>query len=128
IKPAKDIREAKALDELLQRDLKDRKKAIANYLQRNESRFFNSIIVGVFDGVPEWAEFSISKTTQLNGYRIDSDSFKDSVGIMVFNGNEQMFAIDGQHRVAGIQIAVEADLQKEKDKQVLNDDQFSVIF
>lgn len=128
IKPAKDIREAKALDELLQRDLKDRKKAIANYLQRNGSRFFNSIIVGVFDGVPEWAEFSISKTTQLNGYRIDSDSFKDSVGIMVFNGNEQMFAIDGQHRVAGIQIAVEADLQKERDKQVLNDDQFSVIF
>ena len=43
IKPVKNIREHKNLDEVLQRDLKDRKKAIAKYLLTDKSRFFNSI-------------------------------------------------------------------------------------
>jgi DNA sulfur modification protein DndB len=121
IKPVKNIREAESLDEVLQRDLKDRKKAIARYLLNDKNRFFNSIVVGVFGGVPDWFEFDLSKTNKVIPLE-QVETIKQSVGLMVFSGSEQMFAIDGQHRVAGIQIAVNDDKLK-----ILADDQFSVI-
>lgn len=125
IKPAKEIREAKALDELLQRDLKDRRMSIAKYLLNNKSRFFNSLVVGVFDGVPDWLEFDFPKT--VGGVNIPNTGVKDSMGLMIFRGDEKMFAIDGQHRVAGIEIAVQEDDKNPKEKRELKDDQFSVI-
>lgn len=122
--PVKAIREAKALDDLLQRSLNDgRKEAISKYLRTDESRFFNSIIVGVFDGMPDWLEFDISKAGAYINQKSDLKTAKESVGLLVFNGDEKMFAIDGQHRVAGIKIACDDD-----STGVLSDDQFSVIF
>lgn len=128
IHTAKDIREAKSLDEELQRDLKDRKKDIAKYLLNDNSRFFNSIIVGIFGGVPDWLEFDLSKAQEKYSNSFDEVYMKDSLGLMVFDGDEKMFAIDGQHRVAGIQLAYQEELKKDTDKRVLVDDQFSVIF
>lgn len=121
IKPVKNIREAASLDEVLQRDLKDRKKAIARYLLTDKNRFFNSLVVGVFGGVPDWFEFDLSKTDKVIPLE-QVQTIKQSVGLMLFSGSEQMFAIDGQHRVAGIEIAVNDDKNK-----ILADDQFSVI-
>lgn len=121
IKPVKDIREAKSLDEVLQRDLKERKKQIAKYLLTDKNRFFNSLVVGVFGSVPEWFEFDLSKASSV--IPLDKNNeIKQSVGIMVFSGEEQMFAIDGQHRVAGIEIA-----NLEDTNEILINDQFSVI-
>lgn len=125
---AKDIREAKSLDEELQRDLKDRKKDIAKYLLNDNSRFFNSIIVGIFGGVPDWLEFDLSKAQEKYSNNFDEAYMKDSLGLMVFDGDEKMFAIDGQHRAAGIQLAYQEELKKDADKRILIDDQFSVIF
>jgi DNA sulfur modification protein DndB len=122
IKTAKDIREAKTLDEELQRDIKERKKQIAKYLLQDKSRFFNSIIVGIFDGIPDWREFDLSKAQEEYADQFNSKYFKESLGLMVFNGDEKMFAIDGQHRVAGIQLAYE------QEPNVITDDQYSVIF
>lgn len=122
--PVKDIRETKALDDLLQRSLNDgRKEAISKYLRTDDSRFFNSIIVGVFDGMPDWLEFDISKASTYVNSKLDLKIAKESVGLLIFNGDEKMFAIDGQHRVAGIMIAHELD-----SNNLLADDQFSVIF
>lgn len=126
IQPAKDIRETKKLDEILQRDLKDRKKAIAKYLLTNESHFFNSIIAGVFDEVPDWIEFKFKANADYNLSDDQLLSLKQSMGFLVFSGNEKIFAIDGQHRVAGIQIANEN--KNKKAIEVLVEDQFSVIF
>jgi DNA sulfur modification protein DndB len=123
IKTAKDIRESKSLDDHLQRTLKERKTQIAKYLQTNDSRFFNSIIVGVFGGVPDWIEFDLSK---LGGYLYNDEELqvlKESMGILVFDGDENMFAIDGQHRVEGIRIAY-----SKPDFAENNKDQFSVLF
>jgi DNA sulfur modification protein DndB len=128
IKTAKDIREAKSLDEELQRDLKERKKQIAKYLLSDNSRFFNSIIVGIFDGIPDWREFDLSKAQEEYSDQFNSAYFKESLGLMVFNGDEKMFAIDGQHRVAGIQMAYDEDCEKDVKDQILTDDQYSVIF
>ena len=47
---------------------------------------------------------------------------------MLFDGDEKMFAIDGQHRVAGIQLAYQEEMNKEENKRVLIDDQYSVVF
>lgn len=124
IQPAKNIREAEALDEILQRDLKDRKKAIAKYLLSNESHFFNSIVAGVWDEVPDWIEFKFGQSDQLKLNEEQLKDLKESMGFLVFSGKEKIFAIDGQHRVAGIQIAV----GEKKADELIGSDQYSVIF
>lgn len=121
VEPVKNIREAKSLDEVLQRDLNERRKQIAKYLLNDNNRFFNSIIVGVFESVPEWFEFDMTNAGHIIPDK-DKINLKQSMGIMSFNGNEKMFAIDGQHRVAGIEIATKDDTDK-----ILEQDQFSVI-
>ncbi len=125
---SKEIREAKSLDEILQRDLKERRKAIAKYLLKNDRRFFNSLVVGVFKGLPDWVEFNLDKTMNLVGGGDYFHQLKDSIGLLIFNGDEQMFAIDGQHRVAGIKIAYDEEKKKKVENRILNDDQFPVVF
>lgn len=128
IQTAKDIREAKSLDEELQRDLKERKKQISKYLLKDNTRFFNSIIVGVFEGIPEWREFDLESVRKEYSGNIDDNYIKESIGLMIFNGSEKMFAIDGQHRVAGIQMSYELESKKEDEGKILKDDQFPIIF
>lgn len=124
IETAKSIREAKKLDDYLQRTLKERKQSIANYLLKNsDSRFFNSIIVGVFDSIPDWLEFDLDKAANIIGSNESMKNIKESIGLMILKGHERMFAIDGQHRVEGIKIAYNEDTEGE-----LKEDQFSVIF
>ena len=125
---SKDIREAESLDEILQRDLNDRKRKISKYLLNTERRFFNSLIIGVFKGLPNWIEFDLTKTQKMIGNEDEFENLKESIGLLVFSGDEEMFAIDGQHRVAGIKIAYEEELKKKKESRVLSDDQFPVVF
>lgn len=122
----KKYRENPELDKILQRGLGERKKVIANYLLTNKSRFFNSIIIGVFDGLPQWHEFSINGKIE----EIDPRNKEEatSVGLLEFLGDEEMFAIDGQHRVAEIQIAFQEEQAKLESARVLTDDKFPIIF
>lgn len=121
IKPSHEIREARALEDFLQRALKPRVEKIAEYLSRRDSRFFNSIIVGVFDALPSWAEFDLKKATEKIG-QLDLSEVKESVGLLIFSGSEKMFAIDGQHRVEGIKLC------HSKNHERVDTDQFPVIF
>lgn len=121
ITPSRDIREAKALEDFLQRTLKPRVDKIAKYLATHDSHFFNSIIVGIFGGVPRWAEFDLRATNEKLSID-DSGQPKESLGLLMFAGSEKMFAIDGQHRVEGIK----QTYKKNPDRIV--DDQFPVIF
>jgi DNA sulfur modification protein DndB len=121
IRPSHEIREAKALEDFLQRALKPRVNKIARYLGRRDSRFFNSILVGVFDGLPSWVEFDIEKAAKkLGGEGLVE--VKESVGLLIFEGKEKMFAIDGQHRVEGIKLAYK------KNPERIAADQYPVIF
>jgi DNA sulfur modification protein DndB len=122
VSTVKEIREANSLDEVLQRKLKERKHDIGRYLLNNDSRFFNSIILGVFDGVPDWIEFDLTGRFEEVLNSSDIENSESSMGIMVFEGNEKIFAIDGQHRVEGIKIALEKNFEEIKD------DQYSVLF
>lgn len=121
IVPSRQIREAKALGDFLQRALKPRVEKIAAYLRKRNSRFFSSIIVGVFHGLPDWAEFDLSSVAKALRQG-DITELKESVGVLVFSGDEKMFAIDGQHRVEGIKAAFQREPKR------LGTDQYSVIF
>ncbi len=118
---SKDIRESKALDDYLQRDLKPRVKKIVRYLKTREDRFFNAILLGVFDAVPEWVEFDLSSVSTKLKLK-DASQAKESIGLLTFSGSECIFAIDGQHRAEAIR---EANSKFEKQ---IEDDQYPVIF
>ena len=104
IKPSHEIRESKGLEDFLQRALKPRVNKIAQYLSKRDSRFFNSIIVGIFDGLPQWVEFDLDNVADKLSI-MEPNALKESLGLLIFTGQEKMFAIDGQHRVEGIKKA-----------------------
>ena len=69
-------------------------------------RFFNSLVVGVYGGAPNFYELELHRGPTLTPEELP-DYFKGALGILQFNGAEKLFAIDGQHRVVGIKRAVE---------------------
>lgn len=118
---SKDIRESKALDDQLQRDLKPRVKKIVHYLKTRDTRFFNSILLGVFDAAPNWVEFDLRSVAD-KLHLGDVSEAQNSMGLLTFSGTEKIFAIDGQHRVEAIRTG-HADFANR-----LKQDQYPVIF
>lgn len=120
---AKEIHNSTKLSELIQRELDDKTRAgeIGNYLLKNTDRFFNSLVVAVYDGDPEWHEFqSLRPVTSDIKLEDLSYSSRYSVGYLSFSGEEKLFALDGQHRLAGIRNALKADPD-------LNSEEVSII-
>ena len=102
---AQEIHKRRELNELLQREVSNRKKYIVKYLETQEQRFFNSIIVGVYKGSPEWYELAIGKNENFDPEYLP-EYMKRAIGFLLLCGKEKLFAIDGQHRVAAIKDAV----------------------
>jgi DNA sulfur modification protein DndB len=98
--------ENRDLNELIQRDLEDRSGDIADYLiYQKKERFFNSLVIGLYDGVPDWYYTSLN-TKELLDENTIPDYGRHALGLLVFDGSEKLFALDGQHRLAGIQQAI----------------------
>ncbi len=120
---ADQIHKSKALSELIQRKLKDeRANDIASYLKSNPERFFSSLVVAVYGGDPAWHELDEIKP-QHKDFKV-SEVSKDaiaSLGFLSLTGDELLFALDGQHRLAGIQKSIAGGGD-------LSDDEVSVIF
>ncbi len=112
---AEEIHTNESLNDLLQRRLTERSKEIVQYLKTQEQRFFNSIIVGVYGGSPRWYELSVSKNIRFDPKNLP-DYLESTIGFLLLDGNEKLFAIDGQHRVAAIHkaITVNDSLKKEE--------------
>ena len=115
-----EIHERKRLAEWIQRELDGKHaKRIAEYLIGDETRMFGAIVLGVYGGSPEWAELNVSDPrNELTDE--DEDRMVRTVGVLSLSGAEKLFAIDGQHRVAGIKKALENDPS-------LGDDEVAVI-
>lgn len=92
-----ELHKSNLLREMLQRSITDNYKNISNYITQQEERFFNSLVLAVYDGDPQWHEVVLEYD---NG-----DEFSD-LGILELDGNEKIFPIDGQHRVEGIKKAI----------------------
>lgn len=111
----------RALDELIQRTLEKRSVDIATYLVRQkEERFFNSLVVGVYQGEPSWYYASLNA----RGRRDIADLpeyGRNALGVLAFDGSERLYALDGQHRVSGIRQALVQD-------ESMGDEQIGVLF
>lgn len=104
------IREYESLDDYLQRDLSKRSKKISNYLLREDTRFFNSVIIGIFGGNPNWYNFAFGPTA-VPDLEVD-DFVLNTIGVLELSGGEKLFSIDGQHRVEGIKQALAINSEK----------------
>lgn len=117
---AADIHESKSLNELLQRAVTSRTKEITKYLVTQEQRFFNSIIIGVYGGSPQWYELEVKENDKFDSKSLP-DYLEGAIGYLKLNGEEDLFAIDGQHRAYAITEAV-------REKESLHGEDVSVIF
>lgn len=107
LKPTREIHESTQLADWIQRQLDDQHaNRIAKYLRTQSERLFNAIVVGVYGAEPEWSELRV-RDPQDRISPEDEDHLKRTLGILAFQGEEHLFAIDGQHRVAGIKRAIE---------------------
>ena len=121
---AKEIHENEALSDMIQRHLKRGRAAqIADYLKRQPERFFNSLVIATYGGQPNWHALSDvrSKTAQDELKNLTEDTVS-SVGFLTLTGQEKLFALDGQHRLAGIKKAVKDGLDDDPY------DELSIIF
>ena len=120
-----EIHSSKKLSEWIQRELQsNHAQAIATYLATQPERMFNALFVGIYGGEPQWGEIQVSSTLELAPFEVTEDQLDNlsrSIGILHFSGEEKLFAIDGQHRVAGVKLALE------KNKDLLKDDEITVI-
>jgi DNA sulfur modification protein DndB len=111
------------LGEWIQRKIEPKRiEPLVNYIQKQEQRFFNGLVLGIYDGEPSWQDLNISNSEIYNEEYDDTiNYFSKTFGILTLSGKESIFAIDGQHRVMGIRKAV-------KDKKAILDDEVTVIF
>jgi len=88
-----ELHKSTVLREMLQRSITDNYKQIATYITQQEERFFNSIVLAVYDGDPKWHEVRLD-------YGNDEEYY--DIGLLELTGEEKIFPVDGQHRVEGI--------------------------
>ena len=105
IELAEEVHPSSMLKEMIQRQITDRANPIAEYLLNQQQRFFNSLIVGVYGGAPNWYELAIG-TNQLFDAEVLPLYLEGALGILRLDGEEKLFALDGQHRVEGIKKAL----------------------
>lgn len=99
------------LSELIQRSISSNYIEIKKYLLSQEERFFNALVLAVYDGSPNWIEVELNYG--------EEEYF--NLGFLSLSGKEKIFPVDGQHRVEGIKAAI-------KEKPELGSDRVPVIF
>lgn len=120
---AEEVHSNKNLSKMIQRELrKDREKEIAKYLVEEKEAFFSSLVVAVYQGEPKWHQFEsiTANYEELESFEV-KDYAKECLGYLSITKKERMFALDGQHRLSGIRLAL-------KDKPDIAGQQIPVIF
>ena len=102
---ADELHESRSLNDLIQREVTLRAVPISEYLQTQPQRFFNALVIGVYGGDPQWYEIGLKPNSFLHPDDVPQE-VKGALGILILEGDESLFAIDGQHRVKGIKSAV----------------------
>ena len=92
-----ELHTANSLKEQIQRSLTNNYIKIKNYILNREDRFFDSLVLAVYDGDPLWTEVR---------FEIENRQYPN-IGLLEFSGHEKIFPVDGQHRVEGIRAALE---------------------
>jgi DNA sulfur modification protein DndB len=116
VSQADEVHKNEKLREWIQRKVTPRATAIARYLVSQPQRFFNALILGIYDGTPEWFPVELKKSRTLGVANV-SDWARESIGLLRLSGAEKIFAIDGQHRCEAIKRAIVLDRSLGKEQQ-----------
>ncbi len=124
VRYAEEVHSNKQLSDMIQRQLKQGRSAqIAQYLSTQKERFFNSLVIATYGGEPSWHALSdVRNKTNDADLKDLSDETIESIGFLTFRGDESLFALDGQHRLAGIKKAIKGGIDQDPY------DDLSVIF
>jgi DNA sulfur modification protein DndB len=108
---ASDIHKNQSFSDMIQREIEERRiREIIQYLEEQPERFFNSIVVAIYGGDPNWYFLSNVKNKHTEeDLHLLTEETTESVGFLRLDGNENLFAVDGQHRLAGIKEAIKID-------------------
>lgn len=112
---AQEIHSSNVLKDMIQRQITNRAGQISDYLLKQPQRFFNSLIVGVYGGSPDWYELKIGTNRRFDIPDLSSE-LEGVLGILRLDGTQTFFAIDGQHRVEGIKQALKKDNKLKKEE------------
>lgn len=117
---ADEIHKNQALSDMIQRELeKGRSAQIAEYLRIQPERFFNSLVIATYGGQPNWhALTDVRSKANKNDLKKLKDNTIASVGFLTLRGDEKLFALDGQHRLAGIKKAVKDGIENDPYDEV----------
>lgn len=100
---AHELRSNKSLNDIVQRGLSKRANDITNYLLESQHRFLGALLVAVWGGEPDYQPLAME----------DSDGILSGIdrqfGVITFDGSQQYFALDGQHRLRAIKDALKKD-------------------
>ena len=124
IQYANEVHNNQGLSDMIQRHLnRARSQEIAKYLQAQQERFLGSLIVAIHKGQPYWFPLSHIRNS-FNAEELEglSEEHVASLGLLTLQGDEKIFALDGQHRLSGIKRFLKEN--RGQDSQ----DQVSVIF
>jgi DNA sulfur modification protein DndB len=102
-----ELHKSTVLREMLQRSITDNYKQIAAYIRQQEERFFNSLVLAVYDGDPQWHEIRLDYG--------DGEECYD-IGLLELTGEEKIFPVDGQHRVEGIKKVLSESAKFNKER------------
>ena len=126
-KPASRLEEWKAFDieERMQRELNNKRvrDEIAPYIAGDPDRFFGSLVILVYEanvfGFEGFGDLDVNLPL---AYR----AAKEKMGFLTIEGG-QLVALDGQHRLAGLEAVVQRQISGPFADEVPNDD-ISVVF
>ncbi|RZK60445.1 MAG: DGQHR domain-containing protein [Pedobacter sp.] len=106
-----ELHKSESLKDLIQRSITNNYISIKDYVLNQKERFFNSLILAVYDDYPIWTEVELKY----------DDQSTYQVGLLDFPTKHKIFPVDGQHRVEGIRAAL-------KENPALKDEKIAVIF
>ena len=78
-KEVKEVEETTALSQRIQRDLTKNVDSILEYIENQPDRFFNALVLAVFEGRPSWYP----------GVFEQNDERFSNIGLLVFSGEEK---------------------------------------
>lgn len=109
VKFASEIYEDRTLDEAIQRVLKEKRvrEEITTYLKRRDDRFFASIVVAALEGNPIFYPVSITDEPEFALFK-DDQRLNETFGVLKFDGTQDYYALDGQHRLAAIRTLLDS--------------------
>ena len=117
---ADEIHEHKGLSTMIQRALnRSRARTIADYIKTQPQRFFNALVIAAYGGEPNWHPLEQIRNRDANSLLQDIQTETlESVGFLTLNGDETLFSIDGQHRLAGFKAVVRLGYEEAIDDEI----------